>query len=82
MVENVVFECENGLFDMFFKELKGYKKIKIKRSKYVSYSKPTCLNLFFFKAQVRWGQPLPSFFLYFLIFNLITHNQIFIYFLT
>jgi hypothetical protein len=57
MVENVVFECENGLFDMFFKELKGYKKIKIKRSKYVSYSKPTCLNLFFFKAQVRWGQP-------------------------
>jgi len=48
MVENVVFECENGLFDMFFKELKGYKKIKIKRSKYVSYSKPTCLNLFFF----------------------------------
>jgi len=57
----MIFECKNGLFDMFFEELKGYKKIKIKikikRSKYLSYSKLTCLNFFFFKAQVCWGQP-------------------------
>jgi hypothetical protein len=61
MVENMIFECKNGLFDMFFEELKRYKKIKIKikikRSKYLSYSKLTCLNFFFFKAQVCWGQP-------------------------
>jgi hypothetical protein len=65
MVENVVFECENGLFDMFFKELKGYKKIKIKRSKYVSYSKPTCLNLFFLRLRFVGGNHYLVFFFIF-----------------